>query len=92
MENNDNLVLGKVIDALLGQKAIKATYYLSPKLIIRAVRKTYKNGTAKRHILRSANTEVMLTIGKPNYREREFIKELRKAGEPFPVKKIQLKF
>ncbi len=92
MENTPNVVLGRVIDTLLGQKALKATYYISPNLIVRAVRKTYKNGTAKRHILRSANTEVMLTIGKPNYREREFIKDCQKAGESFPVKKIQLKF
>jgi hypothetical protein len=31
------------------------------------------------------------TIGIPNYL-REFIRKCKKAGEPFPVKKIQLKF
>jgi hypothetical protein len=34
----------------------------------------------------------VFTIGKPNYEEREFIKKCKKAGEPFPVKKIQVKF
>jgi len=35
---------------------------------------------------------MVLTIGRPNYAEREFIKLCKKAGEPFPVKKMQLKF
>ena len=32
-----------------------------------------------------------LTVGKPNYAEREFIKKCKKAGEPFPVRQIQIK-
>lgn len=36
--------------------------------------------------------EIVLTIGRPNYAERQFIKQAIKAGEKFPIKKIQLKF
>jgi hypothetical protein len=35
-------------------------------------------------------TEIVVTIGKPNYAERKFIELAKKAGEPFPIKKIQL--
>lgn len=36
--------------------------------------------------------DLRLTIGRPNYSERKFIKQCVKAGEPFPIKKIQLKY
>lgn len=78
----------KVIDALInGRDVIKATEYISPKLIIRAVRKTY----GKRLPRKTDNTEIILTIGRPNYAEREFIKLCQRANEPFPVKNVQLK-
>lgn len=81
----------RVIEAILtekllnGQIIIRATDYFSPKFIIRAVRKTYGKKIVK------GNIEIALTIGKPNYAEREFIKLCQKANEPFPVKKLQLK-
>ena len=76
----------KVIDAIIGEKAARATYYESPTKIIRATRKKYKNG------FKEGNIEILLTIGRPNYQEREFIKLCKKAKEPFPIKKVQLKF
>ena len=75
-----------VLEAVLQEKVVKATKYLSPKEIVRAVRRTY-GGRIPR-----GNVEITLTIGKPNYDERAFVKTLVKAGEPFPMKKIQLKF
>lgn len=77
----------KLIATLIASKAHIATKYLSPKEIIRATRVLCKGRIDLRH-----NTEIVLTIGRPNYREREFIKACRKDGEPFPVKKIQLKY
>ncbi len=62
----------------------RATKYVSPTLIVRATRTLIKKKIDKRDF------EVTLTIGKPNSRERNFIKDCKKAGEPFPVKKIQL--
>lgn len=76
----------KVCDALLRTNAVKATEYFSPTLIIRAVRKRYGKRIDKRH-----NIEISLTMGRPNYVERDFIELCQKAGEPFPIKKIQLK-
>lgn len=35
--------------------------------------------------------EFVLKIGKPNYLERDFVKMCKKAGEPLPVKKVQIK-
>jgi hypothetical protein len=32
----------------------------------------------------------IVTVGKPNYAERTFIKKCKAAGESFPVRKIQL--
>lgn len=34
---------------------------------------------------------MIVTMGKPNYAERRFIKLAKLAGESFPIKKIQLK-
>jgi hypothetical protein len=38
------------------------------------------------------NAEITLTLGAPNYLERAFIKKCHRAGEPFPVKKLQYHF
>lgn len=76
----------QLIAVLIESKAVKATKFISEKQIIRAVRTSYG-----KKFLRG-NIEITLTLGKPNYVEREFIKTCKKAGEPFPIKKIQLKF
>ena len=64
---------------------VRATKYISPKEIIRATRSRYNGKFVK------GNIEIVLTIGRPNWLERQFIKDLIKAKESFPVKKIQLK-
>jgi len=81
MENINN-----IISTLINEKALKATQYISPKKIIRAVR------TRSGNKLMAGNIQITLTIGEPNYLEREFIKACKKSNEPFPIKKIQLKF
>ncbi len=75
------------VRAIIYGGAIKATKYISEKLTVKATRKLY--GKKRRPSQKSL--EVILTAGKPNYEERAFIKKLKKAGEPFPVKKVQLK-
>lgn len=65
-----------------------ATKYLSPTHVIRATRVVYNRKIDKR----DRRTEILFTDGVPNYHAREFIKRCKKAGEPFPVKKIQLTF
>jgi len=63
----------------------KAVAYVSPKLTIKLSRRHRPDG-------RSKSVDFVLTSGAPNYAEREFIKQLKKVKEPFPVKKVQLKF
>ncbi len=78
-----------VVEEIL-KGAIKATKYVSPKEIVRAVRTTYKIHNRKPR--KGENIQITLTIGRPNYVEREFIKLCKEAKEPFPVRYIQLKF
>lgn len=75
----------KVIDSLLNASALRATMFIDPNLIVRATRRKYNNKFNKQ-------VELVVTIGKPNVRERKFIKDCIKAGEKFPIKKVQLKF
>jgi hypothetical protein len=63
----------------------KATVYLGPKLVVSACWRN-KAFTHKR----STRRELVLKIGTPNYLEARFINACKKAGEPFPVKKVQL--
>jgi hypothetical protein len=89
MTQTDAMVLdvARVVATVLSNGAVRATKYLSPTQIIRVTRRRYA-GKVLRH--KRVPVELSLTIGRPNYREREAIRRLKKAGEPFPVKKIQL--
>ena len=75
----------RAIEACLLEGARSATVYLDSKTTIKATR-MFKVGK------RNRQTMLMLTIGTPNYLERKFIKLCKRAGEPFPVRKMQLKF
>ena len=77
--------LDEVLDAVIFHEARKAVKYLSPSLVVTA---------AGRHRpdRRARTTEVFVTIGAPNFAARRFIKAAQKAGEPFPIKKVQLRF
>lgn len=90
MDHTTKLAVGSVVNSLLANSAYSATKYLSEKLIVRATRKLFKS--EGRQIRKSSTVEIVLTIGQPNYLERDFIKDCRKAKEPFPVKNVVLKF
>jgi hypothetical protein len=77
--------IGAVVEAILTiEDARKITKYVSPTLTIKAARRF-------KFTKRVTRKEVLLTIGAPNYMERLFIKACLKSGEPFPVKKLQIK-
>lgn len=78
--------LGQVVEAVLETGAYKATKFLGPKETVKATRRRYKR--RGRHSI----TQVLVTVGRPNYAERAFIKKAQAAGEPFPIKKVLLKF
>ena len=75
----------EVISTLIHNDAYKATKYISENETIKATRR-------HKWTKRDRQREVVVTFGKPNYAERHFIKLCKDSGEPFPVKKIQLKF
>lgn len=79
-------VVHQLVDALLTTGAYKATKYLSAKEVAKATRTRYKG-----KFYSSGRLEILFTMGRPNYEEREFVKKCKKAHEPFPVKKIQLR-
>lgn len=55
--------------------AYKATKYLSDKLTVKATRKRFKGKFHKKVV------DITLTIGPPNYEEREKIKQAKKAAK-----------
>lgn len=77
-----------VVEALLTAGAARATKFVSDAETVTAKRVMYRGKIDKR----SKRTSVVLSFGRPNYAEREFIRRCRKAGEPFPLKRVQLKF
>lgn len=75
-----------VVNALLMVDGIKtATKYLTKQLTVRGTWAASEDSDIDRRT-------IALSIGIPNYAEREFIKDCVKAGEPFPVRKVQFKF
>lgn len=61
-----------------------ATAYLADNWTVKATRQFKPDR-------RNSRETILVTVGRPNYAERKFIKLCRKAGEPFPVRKIQLR-
>lgn len=75
---------GKLVHEVAFGGYKRATKYLSPKVTIKATRQ----GKVDR---RNHQMTILVTFGRPNWREQKFIKMAKKAKEPFPIKKIQLK-
>jgi len=76
---------GRVVDYLVHTVNCKtATLFLSPKLVVRA---TWRHKPSRRHM----REEMVVTYGAPNYREEHFIALAKKAGEPFPIRNVQLR-
>lgn len=70
---------------LKNKQVKKATKYFSETEVLKATYQGKKDG-------RDRTGTILFTFGRPNYQERKFIKLCKKAGEPFPVKSVQLKF
>jgi hypothetical protein len=60
----------KLIDHLLKEGAWKVTYFASPKNVIRATRTTLRKKFTGKDI------EITISICKPNYLEREWVKKM----------------
>lgn len=81
-------IYAKLAALLVQANAHTATKYISPSHVVRATRIVYRGRIDKR----SKAIDIRFTDGRPNYHARQFIKSCQKSGEPFPVRKIQLKF
>lgn len=77
-----------VVSYFYEPKVYFAAKFLSEKLVVRATRPRYNGKLPSK----GSNLQVSLVIGRPNFAQKLFIKACKKAGEPFPVKKVQLKF
>lgn len=73
--------LAKALRAIGAEK--KAVVYLSPKLVVSICRRFKLSSRSTRH-------DFVVKIGVPNYKEVRVIRQFKAAGEPFPVKKVQL--
>ena len=88
MNTSEYKTVATLVEMLEVGGAWRAVKYLTPKRVIRATARL-NHGRPRR---KTANVEVLITIGRPNYRERQFIATCLKAGEPFPVRKVALQF
>lgn len=76
----------QVVESMLECTGIrKATKYLDANTTVKCTRQ-------RPYDSRDRQETLLLTIGKPNYAERKFIKLCQKAGDPFPVRKVQFQF
>ena len=83
-------VVSKVVNALVADREVwRATCFLDAKRIVRATRRRVQGRAAR---VQDLSESFVLSFGRPNYREREFLKQCKRAGEPLPVKKVQLQF
>lgn len=78
--------LDQVVTTLIATGARRATKFVNEHAVINAHRIAW-GGRLDR---REKSIDIRLKIGRPNYHERQFIKDCIAAGEPFPVKKIKL--
>ena len=74
----------KAVSALLGSDAKKATVFLSHNEVVSVCRRF-------KYSKRNRRNDYVLKIGAPNYLERIFLANCSAAGEPLPVRKVQLK-
>jgi len=73
----------KALSMLWATGARSATVYLTERLTVRATRVGKPDRRARQE-------NVRLTIGRPNYAARAFIRLATRAGETFPIRKVQL--
>jgi hypothetical protein len=69
----------QIISELISSKAVKATHYQAAGKIVRAKRTTFKKNFGR------GNIEITITIGKPNYLERQLAKRIKDHGGTFPT-------
>ncbi len=82
-------IFSELAEIILEGGAKKATKIFSEKEKVTA---TLRGKVRRLSPNRKIFAEILFTIGSPNYEERKFIKLAKIAGEPFPIKKILIKW
>lgn len=77
-------VVGRLFNQVYGS-VVKATKFVHPQLVVRVTRRRYAGKLSSK-----LPFEYVVKVGRPNYKERQFIKACVKSGEPFPVRKAKL--
>jgi hypothetical protein len=81
---NTDASLAKALRAM-SPDVRKATVFLDAKLVVSICRR-------HKYAKRNTREDMVVKIGQPNYAERNFIAQCKKAGVPLPLNKVQLKF
>ena len=76
--------VAECLRALIDSKSRQAAKFLSESLVVKATHR-------RKPKARDLGTSVVVTFGRPNYRERDFLRMCRKAKEPIPLKRVQLR-
>ena len=78
--------IGRVVETAMRQvDAQRVTLFIDEKTTLKATRTRRFDGRMRQETF-------VVTLGTPNYAERKFIKLLKAAGEPFPVKRLGYKW
>ena len=75
----------KAVEAVLELNCKRATVYLDEKTVVACTARHPHDDRCRSHAY-------VLKIGKPNFVERRFIRLCKEAGEPLPVRKVQIKW
>lgn len=72
------------VGAAMTPEVRKASLFIGPRLVV---------SMCRRHKFSRRNTreDFVVKVGAPNYLERAFIAACKKAQEPLPLKRVQLK-
>lgn len=70
----------------------RVTDYIAPNLTLRVSAITHKSEKKRGKRNKEETVGFSVRFGKPNYIEREFIKDAKVAGVSFPIKKLQLTY
>ena len=68
-----------------------AIKYLTPTLVVKATA-MHQWGRIPKRGRRAYSQTIIVTIGRPNYRERRYVRALKRAGVQFPCRKVQLRY
>lgn len=80
--------IGTYAMAMYADGVRKATKYIDKNLVVKITLPAKKGG---KRMQRARGVTATVTVGRPNYLERKFIAQCKKAGEKLPVRKVQLK-